>query len=143
MKTRISLVFPAVLILLLTALQTSCTGRLQPSVTGTWKLDSYKYGDTDVFVPASDSRPRIKLITDSSFHWVSYDASTGRIVSSAGGHYTLEKDTYTETLVYGLGMNSYLGTVSIFRIKSDDDMLFISGDLSDGLHIEEVWQKTE
>jgi hypothetical protein len=115
-----------------------------PDISGTWKLESYRYGNiSSAFTSASADRPRVKLITENSFQWTSYDASTKRITSSAGGSYTLEGDSYTEMLEYGFNMEPYVGTLSIFKIEVEDDMLFITGKLSTGYLVEEVWQRVK
>ncbi len=41
----------------------------------------------------------------------------------------------------GEGMETYLGKKQEFTIRIDGDKLFQSGQLSDGLKIEEVWQR--
>jgi hypothetical protein len=115
-----------------------------PDISGTWKLESYRYGSaSSAFTIAAANMPRLKLITNNSFQWASYDASTKKILESAGGSYTLEGDTYTEMLNYGYKMETYVGTNSIFRIKVEDDILFLSGKLSTGYPIEEVWQRVK
>lgn len=115
-----------------------------PDITGTWKLESYRYGSgSSAFTSLPENRPRIKLITNNSFQWASYDPDTRKIMEAAGGTYTLEGDKYTETLNYGYNMDSYTGTQSIFSIKIENDMMFISGKLSTGYQIEEVWQKVK
>lgn len=113
-------------------------------ISGTWKLETYRYGNnSSAFTSATDGMPRIKLITDNSFQWASYDASTKKIMESAGGSYTLEGDSYTEMLEYGFNMDTYVGTKSAFKIKVENDMLFLSGKLSTGYPIEEVWQRVK
>jgi hypothetical protein len=113
-------------------------------ISGTWKLESYRYGNSSSkFISASADRPRVKLITDNGFQWSSYDVSTKRITESAGGSYTLEGDSYTEILEYGFNMEPYVGTQSNFKIKVEDDMLFLTGKLSTGYPIEEVWQRVK
>lgn len=112
-------------------------------ITGTWRLDSYRYGNTGSFITVEQSRWHIKLITRNSFMWSIYDPSTKKILESAGGKYTLEGDNYTETIDYGYNMDTYLGTVSNFKINVGDGMFFMAGYLSDGYKIEEVWRKVE
>jgi hypothetical protein len=40
-------------------------------------------------------------------------------------------------------MEAYLGKKQAFKIKIDGDKLFQAGQLSDGLKIEEVWQRVK
>ena len=114
------------------------------SIMGTWQLDSYKYGTTSSsFAPITPDRPHIKLITEDRFLWVTYDAATKRILESAGGAYTLNGENYIESIDYGYNMEGYLGTKSNFKIKVEDGMFYMSGVLSDGYKIEEIWQKVK
>jgi len=40
-------------------------------------------------------------------------------------------------------MDSYLSSKSNFKIKVEDGMFYLTGVLSDGYKIEEVWQKVK
>jgi hypothetical protein len=114
------------------------------SIIGTWQLDSYKYGNSaSSFTIITAQRPHIKLITENRFLWVTYDAETKKILESAGGTYTLDGENYNESIDYGLSMDTYLGSISKFKIKVEDGMFYLSGVLSDGYKIEEVWQKVK
>ena len=114
------------------------------SIIGTWQLDSYKYGTTSSsFAPITPDRPHVKLITENRFLWVTYDAATKKILESAGGAYTLSGENYIESIDYGYNMEGYLGTKSNFKIKVEDGMFYLSGVLSDGYKIEEIWQKVK
>jgi len=113
-------------------------------IIGTWQLDSYKYGPTSSsFTTITPDRPHIKLITGNRFLWVTYDAGTKKVLESAGGQYTLDGENYAESIDYGYSMDEYLGTKSKFRIKVEDGMFYLSGVLSDGYKIEEIWLKVK
>jgi len=113
-------------------------------IMGTWQLDSYKYGTTtNSFTSITADRPHIKLITENRFLWVTYDAESKKILESAGGTYTLNGENYIESIDYGFNMEGYLGTKSNFKIKVEDGMFYLSGVLSDGYKIEEIWQKVK
>lgn len=115
-----------------------------PDITGTWKIEAYRHNiSANEFTTWPESAPEIKFITEKSFCWVSYNANTKKLTSSAGGSYTLEGDQYTESIEYGLNMDSYLGTKSTFTIKIEGDMMFISGSLSSGQRIEEIWHRVK
>lgn len=114
------------------------------SLTGTWQLSSYKYGISNPsFIDVPQTRRRVKIINESHFTWVEFDASSGKVTQSAGGIYTLDGDTYTESIDFGLGMDSYIGSKHDFTYKVIGDILFISGSLSDELKIEEIWQRVK
>ena len=109
---------------------------------GTWQLLSTKYGDAKEFSDYPKERQRLKMITATHFTWVDYDTKTKKISASAGGPYSLREGVYIETIAFvGDGMETYLGKKQEFTIRVDGDKLFLSGKLSDGLKIEEVWQR--
>lgn len=109
---------------------------------GTWQLVSTKYGNEKEFSDYPMERRRIKMITATHFTWVDYETATKKVSSSAGGPYSLRDDAYVETIEFvGEGMEPYLGKKQEFRIRVEGDKLFQSGQLSDGLKIEEVWQR--
>lgn len=111
---------------------------------GTWKLVSTKYGSATEFRPYSDKSSRLKIINPTHFTWVEVDASTKKVVASAGGNYKLTGDSYTETIEFaGDGMETYLGKSQKFTIRIEGDKLFQSGELSDGLKIEENWERVK
>jgi hypothetical protein len=112
------------------------------TIIGTWQLDSYKWGSSSSsFTSLSPDRPHIKMITDSRFLWVTVDAGTKKILESAGGTYTLDGENYIESIDYGYNMDNYLGSKSNFKIKVEDGMFYLTGVLSDGYKVEEIWQK--
>ena len=113
-------------------------------IMGTWQADSYKWGSTSSsFTRFTPDRPHIKMITGNRFLWITYDAETKKILESAGGTYTLDGENYTESIDYGYNMDNYLDTKSKFKIKVEDGMFYLSGVLSDGYKIEEIWQKVK
>lgn len=116
--------------------------KVKYSITGTWQLDSYKYGSSSgSFTAITLNRPHVKLITEKRFLWATYDTLSKKILESAGGEYTLDGETYTESIDFGYGMDSYLGGKSVFKIKVEDDIFYLTGTLSDGYRIEEVWTR--
>jgi hypothetical protein len=73
---------------------------------------------------------------------VEYDTATGKVLSTAGGSYTFNQGAYTEAIDFaGEGMTDYLRKKQSFTIRVEGDKLHQSGQLSDGLKIEEVWQR--
>ena len=113
------------------------------SLLGTWRLVSAKYGDAKEFSDVSNQGPHIKMLTADRFIWVIYDAKTNLISRSMGGSYRLQGASYTETVEFFLpaGMKVYLGKEQVFTIRIEGDKLFQSGKLSDGMKIEEIWQR--
>ena len=111
---------------------------------GTWQLVSYKYGTNQPgFNEPAQNQRRIKLITETHFTWVEFDSTTKEIKASAGGAYTLNGNTYTESMDFGLNMGTYIGQKHAFSIRVEGEKFFLSGSLADGLKIEEVWQRVK
>jgi hypothetical protein len=112
---------------------------------GTWQLLSYKYGTNQPsFSEQPSSQHRIKLITETHFTWVQFDTGNKKVQGVAGGAYSLDGDTYTESMDWAdSGMESYLGNKHRFKIRVDGDKFYLSGSLADGLKIEEVWQRVK
>ena len=116
--------------------------KVAAGLAGTWQLVSTKYGDAKEFTDYPADRVRLKLITATHFTWLDYPADSKKIASAAGGSYTLDADAYTESVEFvGEGMESYLGKKQTFKVKVEGDKLTQSGQLSDGLKIEEVWRR--
>jgi hypothetical protein len=111
---------------------------------GTWLLVSGKYGDAGESPLPKDER-HVKIITATHFLWVIYDDKNRLISSSMGGSCNRQGDKYTETIEFFLpeSMRPYLGKKQEFTIRVEGDKLYQSGTLSDGLKIEEVWQRVK
>jgi len=120
-------------------------GKVSGSLLGTWELASYKYGTNQPgFSQQPPSERRIKLITEGHFTWVSFDPANKKVQAVAGGAYSLKGKAYTESIDWAdSSMESYLGNRQAFTIRVEGDKLFLSGALSDGLKIEEVWHRVK
>ncbi len=118
------------------------SGTINKSITGTWQMKMFKYGTgNSIFSSVPPDMEYIKMITDTHFLWVHYSKMTKKINSSAGGSYTLNNDMYTESIDFGLGMDSYLGSKPTYNIKIEGDLLFLSGNLVEEYKIEEIWER--
>ncbi|HUU16156.1 MAG TPA: hypothetical protein VMW72_03315 [Sedimentisphaerales bacterium] len=119
-------------------------GMKSDSLLGTWELVSYKYGDQKEFSDVPKNLRRIKMITDTHSLWVQFDTSTKEIQDGAGGSYSLIGNTYTESKDFACeGMTSYLGKKHAYTVQVEGDKFILSGALSDGLKIEEVWRRVK
>jgi hypothetical protein len=110
---------------------------------GTWQLGSGTYGGTSASLPKDERH--VKIITATHFVWVAYDDKNRVISSSMGGSCILEGAKYTETVEFFMpeSMRTYLGKKQEFTIRIEGDKLYQSGKLSDGMTIEEVWQRVK
>ncbi|MBL7967171.1 MAG: hypothetical protein JNK09_09210 [Prolixibacteraceae bacterium] len=112
------------------------------SLQGTWRLVSFSWGKDTTMRSAKGNVERIKLITDNKFCWIHYGVDNHIVDSSAGGSYSLIGDSYIENLEFGgMGMQGYLGKSQKFTVKIEDNKLYLTGALSDGLKIKEVWER--
>ena len=111
-------------------------------IMGTWRLVSYNYGGGEELNLVSGDSERIKFITETNFTWVQYVGTDRIVINSAGGSYVFSGDSYTESIEFGgKGMASYIGKVQEFNVKIENNKMELSGELSDGLKIKEVWEK--
>jgi hypothetical protein len=76
--------------------------------------------------------------------WVSYDRD-GKAWRTAGGGYTVEQAVYEETPAYGTGSDFKIikGKAQTFTWKLDGNKWLHTGKLSNGLTIDEVWERVE
>lgn len=122
----------------------SVNAQQQPSdILGTWKLVSYKYGESDIQF-ATDSIQRIKLFTPTYFTWMNYTTKDKIVDELAGGTYTLAGGDYVEKIGFGgYTMKSYIDKEQAFKIKIEEGKMYVFGVMSDNQRIEEIWEKIE
>ena len=114
----------------------------ESKLVGTWRTVSAKFGGQEV--TRADGHTTVKHVTPSQFMWATYDAD-GQITRAAGGSYTLKADDYVETPEYGTG-NDFLvikGKAQKFTWKVEGNKWYHNGKLSNGLTIEEVWERVD
>jgi hypothetical protein len=107
---------------------------------GTWKMVSAKYGGQEFKFP--EGTTTLKHVTPNQFIWVGHDEN-GKITRAAGGRYTIKGDTYEEVPEYGLSedFDVIKGQAQVFKWKVDGNKWLHNGKLSNGLTIEEVWER--
>ena len=119
-------------------------GSAQPAnpLIGTWKLVTAKYGGRESNLPRRVTM--LKHVTPSQFVWLSYDKD-GKVTRAAGGRYTLKGDVYEETPEYGISSDFDLikGKAQSFTWQVKGNQWHHNGKLSNGLTIEEVWERDE
>lgn len=54
---------------------------------------------------APNGEIKVKNVTDSQFMWFSYKEGSSTVTDVGGGPYSVQGDTYSERLDYGLGEN--------------------------------------
>lgn len=112
-------------------------------ILGTWKLVSYKYGESDIQF-ATDGFQRIKLITPTYFTWIHYSTKDKMVSEMAGGTYTLNGGDYVEKIGFGgESMKAYFNKEQVFKIKIKDGKMYLFGVMTDNQRIEEIWEKID
>lgn len=111
-------------------------------LVGTWKLISAKYGGEEV--KFEEGVTTVKHVTTAQFMWSSYDKE-GKVTRAAGGDYTLKGDVYEETPKYGISddFDVIKGKPQSFKWKVEGNKWYHNGKLSNGLTIDEVWERVE
>jgi hypothetical protein len=109
-------------------------------LVGTWKLVSAKYGGKEFKFP--EGTTTIKHVTPTQFMWASYDKD-GKVTRTAGGPYTITGETYEEIPEYGFSNDFAIikGKAQTFTWKVEGNKWHHDGKLSNGLTIEEVWER--
>ncbi len=117
-------------------------GEAAGKLVGTWKMVSAVYGGREHKFP--EGTTTLKHVTPTQFMWASYDAD-GRVTRAAGGSYTLAGEDYVETPEYGLSADFEVirGKPQSFRCRVDGSRWHHDGKLSNGLTIDEVWERVE
>ena len=111
-------------------------------LVGTWKLVSAKYGGNEFKFPEGNTM--LKHVTPTQFMWATYD-NDGKVTRAAGGGYTLKGEAYEETPEYGISADFDVikGKAQTFKWKVEGNKWYHDGKLSNGLTIEEVWERVE
>jgi hypothetical protein len=112
------------------------------ALVGTWKMVSAKYGGQERDLPSEMTT--IKHVTPSQFMWASYDKD-GKVTRAAGGSYSVRGENYEEIPEYGISSDFDLikGNAQTFKWKVEGNKWHHNGKLSNGLTIEEVWERIE
>ena len=111
---------------------------------GAWQLVAGKYGDATEFQDVPPEQVMIKLVTDTHFTWVRFDSETKEVSHAAGGRCTVSGDKYTEHIEYGIGPVMQLkGEKQTFTWKLEGERWHHSGTLSNGVRIEEIFERVK
>ncbi len=112
------------------------------NLVGTWRIASGVYGGEER--KSTPGRTTLKHVTPTQFAWLTYGAD-GIVTRAAGGGYTLKGETYEETPEYGFSSDFDVvkGKAQAFACRIEGNKWYIKGSLSNGLTIEEVWERVE
>src|SRR5215475_8392479 len=109
---------------------------------GTWKQVKARFGGNEVKIP--EGTTQLKHVTSTHFMFVDFDKD-GKFIDAFGGPYTLKGEKYEETLEYGVGdvLKMLKGQPQSFACIVEGDKWYHNGTLSNGLTIEEVWERVD
>ena len=114
------------------------------AMLGTWELRGAMNRQTGEFnfVPAGSGY--FKTWTPTNWSIVTYDLFSN-VQYTASGHFTLEGDTYTESIEAATGMMTrYLGAHPKFKIRVDGDSYYQMGAGKKNANpLEEMWQRVQ
>jgi hypothetical protein len=112
------------------------------SPVGTWQLASAKYSGQEFTIPTGERH--VKIITPTHFVWVAY-GKNNVITSSMGGSCSFKDGKYTEVAEFCLpeGMKDFVGKTQSFTVRVEGSKLYQSGKLSNGIKIDEVWERVK
>jgi hypothetical protein len=119
--------------------------RTENKLVGTWKQVKAKFGGKEHKIP--EGTTQLKHITPTHFTFVDIDKD-GNVFDTLGGPYTLKGEKYEETPEYGGGTIAEVfkvlkGKPQSFECKVEGARWYHKGTLSNGLTIEEVWERVE
>jgi hypothetical protein len=111
-------------------------------LVGTWKMVKAKYGGKEYDIP--EGTTEFKHITPAHFMLAAIDKD-GNVRAAIGGPYTLKGEKYEETPEYGLSevFTNIKGKPQSFECKVEGAKWYHNGTISNGLTIEEVWERVE
>lgn len=106
-------------------------------VEGTWEH----------ILPREPELLQVKVINQDHFIWVTYQKESRIPLYAAGGTYTLDGDTYKERVEFGQfgsrKLQEVVGNEQIFHIQLDGDTLTVTGTMSNGQQLREVWTRVK
>jgi hypothetical protein len=90
---------------------------------------------------------QVKVINEDHFIWVTYDLISKFAVTTAGGSYTLDGNTYKKKVEFGRrvgrALQETVGKEQTFKVNIDGDTLILEGTLSNGMKLREVWKRVK
>jgi hypothetical protein len=109
-------------------------------LVGTWKMVKAKFGGKEFKIP--EGTRQFKHITPTHYMFVDIDKD-GNVFDARGGPYTLKGETFESTPEYGVSevFRDLKGKRQSFVCKVEGDKWYHNGTLSNGLTIEEVWER--
>ena len=130
------------ILLLMSIISFNTSGEQNGRIEGVWELVSAKYTSPDETVEVDQSKwTQIKVITKSHFVFAGQEPNRAKVSGAdtdaeliamarsyfgGGGTYTVEGDTYTETVQYFMNPN-YISVSVPYKIEIDGNQFIQSG----------------
>ena len=112
---------------------------------GAWRQVEQKNGDAQDYTKTPEDVEFIIYVTSGRFVWTV--VKEGRVISAAGGKYSIDKDKYTESIEYitnGGVPPSFVGSTFDFTAKVDGDTWHKVGTIKvndQDYKIDEKWER--
>ncbi len=137
MNKRIALV----LIILFASTASGFAAEPHPLV-GTWKKVAGRESRDGEWRDTPDEMTMLKHITGTHVSWAIFRNDSKQIIAAMGGSVSIVGDKYTETVEHGLGsIMNLLGKKQDFTWKIEDNKFTQAGTLSNGVYIEERFER--
>jgi hypothetical protein len=109
--------------------------RAESKIEGTWEHT----------FPDEPGHLQVKILNRTHFVWVTYNREDGKPLRLGGGTYTLDGKTYKENFEFGgPGLPAELvGKEQTFTAEVEEGKWTLSGTLSNGFEVTEVWRKVK
>lgn len=118
---------------------------LRSRMAGTWQMRGLMNRQTGEFIFLPEHNGYFKTWTLTNWSIVTYDQYSNELYT-AGGHYTLQGDLYTESIETATGMmERALGAHPKYKIRVEGDMYYqmSAKPPKNGNPLEEMWQRVE
>jgi hypothetical protein len=99
------------------------------------------WGTWEHTFPDSPELRQVKIINRTHFVWVTYNRRDGTPRSVGGGTYTIDDKNYKEKLEFGSA--NVIGKEQTFTGKFEADQWELSGKLTNGVEINEIWNRVK
>jgi hypothetical protein len=122
--------------------QKKSEAKAENKLIGTWKMVKARFGGKEFKIPEGSTQ--LKHITPTQYMFVDFDKD-GNVFDARGGPYTLKGEKFEATPEYGVSENFKVlkGKLQSFECKVEGNKWYHNGTLSNGLTIEEVWERVE
>jgi hypothetical protein len=117
-------------------------GKTENKLVGTWKMVRARYGGVEYKIP--EGTTEFKHVTPAHFMLAAIDKD-GIVRAAIGGPYILKGEKYEEMPEYGLSevFTNIKGKPQSFECKVEGNKWYHNGTVTNGLTIEEVWERVE